>query len=222
MPWEANPLYALLHESIYCQGAASNWAAHRVREAEFDAEFDAVALANSGEETSRLEFLLSCSCMFRAARCVLPVHHAMALACRSCRPLVHLLSFYTHVHTRTLLQQPIQARPSPSRARWCSPGCLTTLAASSPTRRRRTSSRQRQTGRRSTTQRCGARGTVNKLFMKSHCLRNVHTVSHCLGFCKLFALFHIFCQALLQWGGRRRPACALRPRGVLLNLLPCL
>ncbi|MDH5934526.1 alpha/beta hydrolase [Vibrio splendidus] len=27
-----NPIYAILHESIYCQGAASNWSAHRVRE----------------------------------------------------------------------------------------------------------------------------------------------------------------------------------------------
>ncbi|PKW17741.1 alpha/beta fold hydrolase [Saccharopolyspora spinosa] len=32
------PLYAALHEAIYCQGAASQWSAHRVR-AEFD-EFD--------------------------------------------------------------------------------------------------------------------------------------------------------------------------------------
>jgi hypothetical protein len=32
MPWDSNPLYALMHESIYCQGAASNWAAHRVRQ----------------------------------------------------------------------------------------------------------------------------------------------------------------------------------------------
>ena len=31
MAWDTNPLYALLHESIYCQGAASNWAAHRIR-----------------------------------------------------------------------------------------------------------------------------------------------------------------------------------------------
>ena len=27
-----NPLYAILHESIYCQGDASNWSAHRVRQ----------------------------------------------------------------------------------------------------------------------------------------------------------------------------------------------
>jgi len=26
-----NPLYAILHEAIYCQGTASNWSAHRVR-----------------------------------------------------------------------------------------------------------------------------------------------------------------------------------------------
>ena len=31
LPWGSNPLYAILHESIYCQGAASEWAA----EAEF-------------------------------------------------------------------------------------------------------------------------------------------------------------------------------------------
>jgi pimeloyl-ACP methyl ester carboxylesterase len=29
--FEANPLYALLHEPIYCQGTAGRWAAHRVR-----------------------------------------------------------------------------------------------------------------------------------------------------------------------------------------------
>ncbi|MDA3629461.1 alpha/beta fold hydrolase [Saccharopolyspora sp. WRP15-2] len=34
----ARPLYAVLHESIYCQGTASRWSAHRVRE-EFP-EFD--------------------------------------------------------------------------------------------------------------------------------------------------------------------------------------
>ncbi|WP_260260516.1 alpha/beta hydrolase [Vibrio intestinalis] len=29
--FQTNPLYAILHESIYCQGFASNWSAHRVR-----------------------------------------------------------------------------------------------------------------------------------------------------------------------------------------------
>ena len=32
MPWDTNPLYAIMHESIYCCGGSSNWAAHRVRE----------------------------------------------------------------------------------------------------------------------------------------------------------------------------------------------
>lgn len=32
MSWDTNPLYALLHESIYCQGAASNWSAQRIRQ----------------------------------------------------------------------------------------------------------------------------------------------------------------------------------------------
>lgn len=32
MPWDSNPLYAIMHESIYCQGQmASNWAAWRIR-----------------------------------------------------------------------------------------------------------------------------------------------------------------------------------------------
>ncbi|KAK9810112.1 hypothetical protein WJX72_005044 [[Myrmecia] bisecta] len=48
MPWDVNPLYAILHESIYCQGAASNWAAHRVLQEEASSDFDAVAAARSG------------------------------------------------------------------------------------------------------------------------------------------------------------------------------
>ncbi len=30
-PFDQNPIYAILHESIYCQGFASNWSAERVR-----------------------------------------------------------------------------------------------------------------------------------------------------------------------------------------------
>ncbi|KHT44084.1 alpha/beta fold hydrolase [Vibrio sinaloensis] len=30
--FHTNPIYAILHESIYCQGFASNWSAHRVRQ----------------------------------------------------------------------------------------------------------------------------------------------------------------------------------------------
>jgi len=51
MSWGTNPLYALLHESIYCQGAASSWAAQRVREQHYQDAFDALAAANSGEHT---------------------------------------------------------------------------------------------------------------------------------------------------------------------------
>ena len=29
--FETNPIYAILHESIYCEGSASSWSAHRVR-----------------------------------------------------------------------------------------------------------------------------------------------------------------------------------------------
>jgi pimeloyl-ACP methyl ester carboxylesterase len=31
LSFETNPIYAILHESIYCEGVASNWSAHRVR-----------------------------------------------------------------------------------------------------------------------------------------------------------------------------------------------
>ncbi len=40
IPFETNPIYAILHEAIYCQGDASRWAAERVR-----AEFPAFELA---------------------------------------------------------------------------------------------------------------------------------------------------------------------------------
>ena len=32
MPWDTNPLYAIMHESIYCNSGSCNWAAHRIRE----------------------------------------------------------------------------------------------------------------------------------------------------------------------------------------------
>lgn len=47
MPWGVTPLYAVLHESIYCQGAASHWAAERVRETHYKDAFDAVKSAQS-------------------------------------------------------------------------------------------------------------------------------------------------------------------------------
>ncbi len=46
--WDSNPLYAIMHESIYCQGGASAWAAERVRgEAPFAELFDAAARAEA-------------------------------------------------------------------------------------------------------------------------------------------------------------------------------
>ncbi|KAI3931470.1 hypothetical protein MKW92_045046 [Papaver armeniacum] len=47
MAFDKNPLYALLHESIYCQGAPSRWAAHRIR-SEHESKFDAVKAAKEG------------------------------------------------------------------------------------------------------------------------------------------------------------------------------
>lgn len=45
--FDTNPLYALLHESIYCQGASSQWSAHRIR-AEVQDRFDAIKAAKEG------------------------------------------------------------------------------------------------------------------------------------------------------------------------------
>ncbi|GAB2291051.1 hypothetical protein Dimus_025306 [Dionaea muscipula] len=45
--FDTNPLYAILHESIYCQGAASRWSAHRMR-AEHEHIFDAIKAAKEG------------------------------------------------------------------------------------------------------------------------------------------------------------------------------
>ena len=45
--FDTNPIFAILHESIYCQGTASNWAAERVR-----AEFPDFELSS----TSRVMF----------------------------------------------------------------------------------------------------------------------------------------------------------------------
>lgn len=48
--YDVNPLYLVLHESIYCQGAASNWAAHAVRqETAFATAFDAVGATEAGQ-----------------------------------------------------------------------------------------------------------------------------------------------------------------------------
>ncbi|RDX68228.1 Proline iminopeptidase, partial [Mucuna pruriens] len=44
---DTNPLYALLHESIYCQGAASKWSANSVR-TEVEDKFDAIRAAKEG------------------------------------------------------------------------------------------------------------------------------------------------------------------------------
>ncbi|CAN1160023.1 Proline iminopeptidase [Linum perenne] len=42
-----NPLYALMQESIYCQGAASQWSAHRIR-GEDGGKFDAIKAIEEG------------------------------------------------------------------------------------------------------------------------------------------------------------------------------
>ncbi|KAL6982060.1 hypothetical protein U1Q18_023676 [Sarracenia purpurea var. burkii] len=47
LDFDTNPLYALLHESIYCQGASSRWSALRIR-AEDEGKFDANLAAKEG------------------------------------------------------------------------------------------------------------------------------------------------------------------------------
>ncbi|KAG0484721.1 hypothetical protein HPP92_008612 [Vanilla planifolia] len=44
LEFDTNPLYALLHESIYCQGAPSQWSAHKIRD-EYENVFDPVRAA---------------------------------------------------------------------------------------------------------------------------------------------------------------------------------
>ncbi|XP_010559101.1 PREDICTED: uncharacterized protein LOC104827604 [Tarenaya hassleriana] len=46
--FHTNPLYALLHETIYCEGASSRWSAHRIR-AKFESKFDAINAARGGQ-----------------------------------------------------------------------------------------------------------------------------------------------------------------------------
>ncbi|XP_072989145.1 uncharacterized protein [Typha latifolia] len=45
--FDSNPLYALLHEAIYCQGAPSQWSAHRIR-GEHESLFDPIEAAKEG------------------------------------------------------------------------------------------------------------------------------------------------------------------------------
>uniref|UniRef100_A0A2N9FPR3 AB hydrolase-1 domain-containing protein n=1 Tax=Fagus sylvatica TaxID=28930 RepID=A0A2N9FPR3_FAGSY len=47
LAFDTNPLYALLHESIYCQGASSRWSANRIR-SEDEGKFDAINAAKEG------------------------------------------------------------------------------------------------------------------------------------------------------------------------------
>ncbi|KAL8172510.1 hypothetical protein V2J09_024314 [Rumex salicifolius] len=46
--FDTNPLYALLHEAIYCEGSSSKWAAHRIRGEHIDDKFDAIKAAKEG------------------------------------------------------------------------------------------------------------------------------------------------------------------------------
>ncbi|GKV49454.1 hypothetical protein SLEP1_g56205 [Rubroshorea leprosula] len=51
--FDSNPLYALIHESIYCQCASSWWSAHRLR-AKHENKFDAIKAADLRKPTSLL------------------------------------------------------------------------------------------------------------------------------------------------------------------------
>ncbi|KAJ4843874.1 hypothetical protein Tsubulata_024351 [Turnera subulata] len=47
LDFDTNPLYALMHESIYCQGSSSQWSANKIR-SEYEGKFDAVRAAKEG------------------------------------------------------------------------------------------------------------------------------------------------------------------------------
>ncbi|KAI4355138.1 hypothetical protein L6164_003938 [Bauhinia variegata] len=47
LSFDTNPLYALMHEAIYCQGTSSRWSANRLR-AEYEDKFDAIQAAREG------------------------------------------------------------------------------------------------------------------------------------------------------------------------------
>lgn len=47
LSFDTNPLYAILHESIYCQGSASEWSASSIR-TEVENKFDAIRAAKEG------------------------------------------------------------------------------------------------------------------------------------------------------------------------------
>ncbi|KAF8017065.1 hypothetical protein BT93_H2318 [Corymbia citriodora subsp. variegata] len=47
LDFDTNPLFALLHEPIFCQGASSEWSAHRVI-GENESKFDAIKAAKEG------------------------------------------------------------------------------------------------------------------------------------------------------------------------------
>ncbi|MED6218924.1 hypothetical protein PIB30_031039 [Stylosanthes scabra] len=48
LDFDTNPLYAIMHESIYCQGSPSRWSAQRIRN-ETNDKFDAVKAAREGQ-----------------------------------------------------------------------------------------------------------------------------------------------------------------------------
>ncbi|KDP43915.1 hypothetical protein JCGZ_20925 [Jatropha curcas] len=49
LDFDSNPLYALLHEPIYCQGSSSRWSAYRIL-AENNGKFDAIKAAKEGRQ----------------------------------------------------------------------------------------------------------------------------------------------------------------------------
>lgn len=71
--FQTNPIYALLHESIYCQGFSSNWSAHRVRQKHSEFNY-------SGEES---EFYFTGEMvfpwMFEQYECLKPLKEAADL-----------------------------------------------------------------------------------------------------------------------------------------------
>jgi pimeloyl-ACP methyl ester carboxylesterase len=77
--FQTNPIYALLHESIYCQGFASDWSAHRVRE-RFD-EFNYRSGSDDSHSESAFYFTgeMVFPWMFEQYQCLQPLQQAAQL-----------------------------------------------------------------------------------------------------------------------------------------------
>jgi len=86
LDYDTNPIFAFLHESIYCQQFASNWAAQRVRSNEFSAIFDYVG----GDQPFYFSGEMVFDWMFEQFANLMPLHGAaQCLATKDDWPMLY-------------------------------------------------------------------------------------------------------------------------------------